>query len=100
MRATCRPGTWSMASLGRCEASASTSDRLEVVGTPVPVLEQVRTTDLGAVNMSLSRDGTLVYVPGGVQWLAQRTLVWVDRQGREEALKAPPRALRVSAAVA
>ena len=41
--------------------------------------------------MSISDDGTLVYVPGGVQATAARTLVWVDRQGREEPLKAPPR---------
>ena len=41
--------------------------------------------------MSISSDGTLVYVPGGVQ-PAARTLVWVDRQGHEEPLKAPQRA--------
>jgi serine/threonine-protein kinase len=65
--------------------------RLEVVGTPVPVLEQVMTSPLGAAYMSLSDDGTLVYVPGGVLGLP-RTVVWVDRQGREEPLKTPPRA--------
>ena len=42
--------------------------------------------------MSLSLDGTLVYVPGGAQVAGRNTLVWVDRQGREEPLKAPPRA--------
>ncbi len=31
-------------------------------------------------------------MPGGAQAAAPRTLVWVDRQGREEPLKAPPRA--------
>jgi len=65
-------------------------NRLEVVGTAVPVSEQVSTTALGALNMSLSRDGTLVYVPGGMA-AAQSTLVWMDRQGREEDLKAPAR---------
>jgi serine/threonine-protein kinase len=40
--------------------------------------------------MSISSDGTLVYVPGGVQ-APTFTLVWVDRQGREEPIKAPPR---------
>jgi len=68
--------------------------RLEVVGTPVPVLEQVMTGELGGINMSLSGDGTLVYVPGGRE--GQRTLVWVDRQGREEPLKAPPRDYRIA----
>ena len=38
-------------------------------------------------------DGTLVYVSGGVAGAgAQRTLVWVDRQGRETPIPAPPRA--------
>ena len=63
--------------------------RHEVVGTPVPVLERVMRTAAG-VNISISGDGTLVYVPGGEQAGAQ-ALVWVDRQGREEPLKAPPR---------
>ncbi len=56
--------------------------RLEVEGTPVPVLEQVKTMPNGAANMSISDAGTLVYVPGGVQAAAARTLVWVDRQDR------------------
>jgi Tol biopolymer transport system component len=65
--------------------------RLEIVGTPVPVLEQVMTTaTIGAVNMSISDNGTMVYLPGGVG-TAGFTLVWVDRQGREDPLKAPPR---------
>ena len=85
---------------GTLRAVAFDLRRLEVVGTPVPVLEQVMTMPNGAANMSISGDGTLVYVPGGVQAAAARTLVWVDRQGREEPLKAPPRALPVSAPVA
>jgi Tol biopolymer transport system component len=72
--------------------------RLEIVGTPVPVLEQVTTGFMNGVNFSISGDGTLVYVPGGSR-VGQitggpplaRTLVWVDRQGREEPLKAPTR---------
>ena len=41
------------------------------------------------------RDGTLVYVAGGVAQRAARTLVWVDRQGREEAIR-PLRRARIS----
>jgi serine/threonine-protein kinase len=63
-------------------------DRLETVGTPVPVLSQVVTTADGAADFDISEDGTLAYVTGGVQSMA-RSLVWVDRQGREEPLKAP-----------
>ncbi len=66
-------------------------NRLEVLGAPVPVLEQV-----GSVpNMSISGSGTLVYVPGGPPpAVFQRTLAWVDRQGREDPLNAPPRSYR------
>ena len=37
-------------------------------------------------------NGTLVYVPRSATVSAQRSLVWVDRKGREEPLAAPPRA--------
>ena len=67
--------------------------RLEVVGTPVPVLSQVVTQNSGAADFDVALDGTLVYMPGGPQAAAAvtRTLVWVDRQGHEEPLKAPAR---------
>jgi eukaryotic-like serine/threonine-protein kinase len=75
---------------GTLRAVAFDLRRLEVVGTPVPVLEQVMTTPtLGVVSMSISDNGTLVYLP--VAETARFTLVWVDRQGREDPLKAPPR---------
>jgi eukaryotic-like serine/threonine-protein kinase len=64
--------------------------RLEVVGTPVPVLDEVKTV----TNRSLALDGTLVYVAGGAEAQPTFTLVWVDRQGREQPLKAPPRLYR------
>ncbi len=38
----------------------------------------------------MSEDGTLVYVTGTAA-AAKRTLVWVDRSGREETLGVPPR---------
>ena len=67
-------------------------DRLEVTTGQIPVLDGVVTKSRsGAANFSLSRDGTLVYVPrssgtpGG-----QTALVWVDREGREEPLGLPP----------
>ena len=44
----------------------------------------------GAAHYSLSRDGTLVYVPGGVL-VPDRRLVWVDRNGDAEALPAAAR---------
>jgi serine/threonine-protein kinase len=61
---------------------------LNVFGDPVPLVEQVLT--LGAADFTISRRGTLVYVPvaGGTS----RSLVWVSRQGAEEPIAAPPHA--------
>jgi Tol biopolymer transport system component len=66
--------------------------RLTIVGTPTPVVPQVLMTTLGAAEAVLARDGTLVYVSGSVGTGAERTLVWVDRQGGETAIGAPVRA--------
>jgi serine/threonine-protein kinase len=69
--------------------------RLEVLSDPVPVVEHVVTKGTGSTEFSVSRQGALVYLPGGVAGPnsgAQRTLVWVDRKGHEEPVKAPPRA--------
>ena len=67
--------------------------RLETHGTPVPVVPDVVTTRFGGVDAVVAGDGTLAYVSGGVADLgAPRTLVWVDRQGRETPIPAPPRA--------
>jgi serine/threonine-protein kinase len=63
--------------------------KLEVLSDPVPVVEQVMTSATGAAEFSLSRQGALVYVPGGLTG-ATRSLVWVDRQGHEDPLKAAP----------
>jgi serine/threonine-protein kinase len=65
-------------------------DRLEVTNpNPVPVLDGVITKNSGAANFDLARDGSLVYVAGTGGGVAQRTLVWVDRAGREEPLETP-----------
>jgi hypothetical protein len=64
---------------------------LSVVGTPVPVVEGIRVEAGGAVQFSVADDGSLVYIPGGPSNIARR-LLWVDRNGTEEAIAAPPRA--------
>jgi eukaryotic-like serine/threonine-protein kinase len=57
---------------------------LRLTGTPVPVLQGVLTDTMGLASYSVSDDGTLAYVPGGV---AGRSLpVWVNRKGEEEPL--------------
>ena len=77
---------------GTLRAVAFDLDRLEVIGTPVPVLEQVLTAATGGVNAAFAQNGTLVYVPALAGAAIERSLVWVDRMGREEPIAAPPRA--------
>ncbi len=62
--------------------------RLEIVGERVAVLEEVATSALGATKYAVSASGALAYITGG---LSRNTLVWVDRDGREESIAAPPR---------
>lgn len=64
-------------------------ERLETVGEHISVLDGVLTKGLGATNYSLSLNGTLVYIPRAA---ILRTLVWVDREGREEPAGVTPRA--------
>ncbi len=66
--------------------------RLEVLGTPVTVVERVMTKLNGAANYAVSREGTLFYVSGGLDVrMTPKTLVWVDRSGHEEPIDAPLR---------
>ena len=67
------------------------ADQLEMTGDPVQVLEGVRVEAGGAVQFDLAENGAAVYITGGLN-RAERTLVWVDRQGREEPLNVPRRA--------
>ena len=74
------------AAAGRLHAVAFDLARLTVVGTPVTVQPEVLT----GAGMAVAADGTLVYVSGGVSAVG-RSLVWVDRQGQETPIPAPPR---------
>jgi len=63
--------------------------RLTVTGTAVPVADGVMQSPTnGSAQYGISTTGSLVYVPGGVQ-ATQLRLVWVSRNGREQALAAP-----------
>jgi dipeptidyl aminopeptidase/acylaminoacyl peptidase len=67
-------------------------DRLEVIGDAAPVEHGVLTVGAtGAANFAISRPGHLVFVPGSGAEGSTRTLVWVDRAGRQEPIPAPPR---------
>ena len=76
------------AAAGRLHAVAFDLARLAVVGTPVLVQPEVLTD--GSGGLAVAADGTLAYVSGSVLE-APRRLVWVDRQGRETPIPAPPR---------
>ena len=66
--------------------------RFEVLGDPVTVVERVTTKATGAANYAVSRAGALVYLVGAGEQTTPRSLVWVDRKGREEPIGAPLRA--------
>ena len=73
-------------------------ESLETSGTPRVVVDGVMTKASAVANFGLAENGSLVYVSRGTTPL--RTLVWVDRQGREEPLlgipPAPYDAVRIS----
>ena len=70
-------------------------DTLRVTRGPVPLVEGVADAGdaTGAAHFALSDTGTLVYVPGegrpGFGGGGARTLVWVDREGREAPIATP-----------
>jgi serine/threonine-protein kinase len=66
--------------------------RLTTTGGAVPVVEGVlQSQSNGDAQYSISANGSLVYVSGGVQ-SAQSRLVWVSRNGAEQPLAAPAHA--------
>ena len=67
--------------------------RLAVRGPAVPVVPRLVTMRYGEGDFGVARDGTLVYVDvtAGSQSARARTLVWVDRTGKEEPIAAPTR---------
>jgi len=67
--------------------------RLAAVGDPVPLIDGVSFTPPDSTHYALAGDGSLVYIKApAFGAVPPRTLVWVNRQGREEAIKVPPRA--------
>ena len=90
---TAQAGYLIYASAGTLRAVRFDLARLEVLGAPVTVVENLMTKSTGAANYSISRQGTLVYVSGGGNaQMTPKSLVWVDRSGREERINAPLRA--------
>jgi serine/threonine-protein kinase len=81
------------ASAGSLRAVRFDPEQLVVSTDPIPVVSQVRTLNSGAAQFDVSRNGTLVYMPGSSDGAASvgRSLVWVDRSGREQRISTPAR---------
>jgi serine/threonine-protein kinase len=74
--------------------------RLTVIGGATGVIDGVmqaanpNLSDMAntlAAQFSVSGTGALVYLTGGAVAAGERSLAWVDRQGKSQALPAPPR---------
>ena len=75
---------------GTLQAVGFDLDRLEVTTDPVPVVDTVSMKGTGAANFGVAQNHSLVYVRGGATSATGLSLVWVDREGNEEPLAAPP----------
>ncbi len=73
---------------GSVVAAPFDAERLELTGPLLPVLDDVAATSANATHLSVSRNGVLSYLSGAG---AGRTVVLVDREGRETPLLAEPR---------
>jgi serine/threonine-protein kinase len=76
---------------GTLRAVAFDLATLSVHGNPVPVADRVITKLTGPADFDVSSTGVLAYMSGDVSGGLERSLVWVDRQGREEVLPLPKR---------
>jgi serine/threonine-protein kinase len=78
---------------GSLRAVEFDSGRLETRGAQVPVVSRLVTVSTGSADFDVASDGTLAYLDGpGGALPGNRTLVWVDRQGREEPVPVSSRA--------
>jgi serine/threonine protein kinase/Tol biopolymer transport system component len=62
---------------------------LRVIGGPILLMEGILRVG-GAPQYAISESGTLAYIPGTSAGSTKRTLVWVDRNGKEEPLGDEP----------
>jgi serine/threonine-protein kinase len=78
---------------GSLLAVAFDASRMEVKGSPVPVLDGVQGySNSPFALIGISDSGTLAYVAGGPGAGLPSPLIWVDRKGVEQPLPAPVRA--------
>jgi serine/threonine-protein kinase len=72
---------------GRLETIGFNAGTKAVTGAPVPVFDGIRIESLGAAQFAISRNGTIVYLPGVFE--QKSNLVWLDRSGRVDSLPYP-----------
>jgi hypothetical protein len=85
------PGYLVYVANGSLRAVRFNAASFDVTGEPASVVDHVTTNaTTGSAEFSLSASGTLAYLPGGIIGTA-RSLVWVDRQGREQSIGGPLR---------
>lgn len=65
-------------------------ETLEMRGNAVQILDRVLAKGTGSVDFDVADDGSLVYASRALAGAPKRTLVWVDRAGREELLRLAP----------
>jgi Tol biopolymer transport system component len=66
--------------------------QMKITGAPIPMVEGLlQSVSNGMAQYSVSENGSLAYITGGMQ-ASQSRLVWVSRNGAEQPLPAPPHA--------
>ena len=77
---------------GAIQVVAFDAARRRVVGTPSPVLTPGPILPSGDMQLDVTANGTLVYVPPVAATVGPYSLVWVDRTGQEKPIAGlPPR---------
>jgi hypothetical protein len=87
------PGYILYARAGALYAVGFDLDKLQVTTEPVQALDGVVTKTSGAANFAVSRDGTLMYMPGQSEALSFNVAL-LDRAGRLTPVPVPARAYR------
>jgi len=77
---------------GALRAMPFDAENLRPTGDAVPVLDGVAGGTTQIANFGIAQNGTLFYVTGSATYVPPRTMVWVDRNGKQEAITVPPRA--------
>ena len=64
-------------------------EKMEITGSPVPIIEGIMMGFRGLAHFSISENGSLTYVLGGILGGIEGGLVWVDHNGKVEHLPYP-----------